>query len=136
MMRWAMTVPENFRLNNWVYSEMLIRYFPEFYKNIKWQKTGRVVSKINSFTRLKSKVSNKLMKITGSQGSEFLNYQNLFEDPLFTKKIFDSYDKSTVLRALISYEDLKYCCEYKVIGKLMNVLTVIIYLESLGLDDN
>lgn len=33
-------IPENLRKNSYIYKKMLIKLFPEFYRNIPWQKTG------------------------------------------------------------------------------------------------
>lgn len=40
----AMSIPDSFRLNNKLYGTMLARHFPDFYKDIPWQKTGWPVS--------------------------------------------------------------------------------------------
>ncbi len=49
------SIPDEYRANNKVYSEMLRRFFPKYFKSIPWQKTGKPIGSIvnNSlFSRL------------------------------------------------------------------------------------
>ncbi|MFA6636888.1 MAG: asparagine synthase-related protein [Candidatus Omnitrophota bacterium] len=46
----ALSVPEQYRLRNSVYSVMLKRYYPSFFKDIPWQKTGKVVGLLKERT--------------------------------------------------------------------------------------
>lgn len=136
MMNWSLTVPENYRLNNWVYSEMLKRYFPKFYADIKWQKTGRIVSKNNKISKLVSLSFEKVMKLTGLSNREFLNYDVLLKDPTLKMEILKAYNKSSILPKIISLSDLQVFFEKRNISKLLNVLTIIVFLDNLGLDND
>lgn len=46
------SIPDEYRKNNKLYSAMLLKFFPQFYKDIPWQKTGKTIQK---------KVSNNLI---------------------------------------------------------------------------
>lgn len=80
LIEWAMKVPQKYRYKNHVYSVMLLRYYPNFFKKIPWQKTGKPAAKLGILENtILSRVMKKLIKIGKGSGNqmEFINYNNL-----------------------------------------------------------
>ncbi len=43
LVEFVFSLPDSYRANNRIYSEMLKRFFPEYFLDIPWQKTGKIV---------------------------------------------------------------------------------------------
>lgn len=64
-----LSIPEQFRARNSFYSVMLKRYYPLFFKDIPWQKTGKIVGEIKKRTipqRAVAKVIRKAKSLLGT----------------------------------------------------------------------
>jgi len=58
----AYSLPDEYRLNNKIYAVMLNRFFPEYFKNIPWQKTGAPASSLG-FSVLPRRAFNKIRRL-------------------------------------------------------------------------
>ena len=58
----SFSIPDKLRANSFIYNKMLLRFFPEFYRTISWQKTGLTIhtplwkQKMGPILKLPSKV--------------------------------------------------------------------------------
>ena len=75
----ALSVPDEYRSRNRLYSAMLQRFFPKYFKEIPWQSTGRpagVLKKRTLFSRVLNRSAIKLRKLSGTARANyaFTNY--------------------------------------------------------------
>ncbi|MGX1923760.1 asparagine synthase-related protein [Vibrio sp. NH-7] len=81
LVEFVFSLPDAFRANNRIYSEMLKRFFPDFFLEIPWQKTGKVVGLLHP-KPLYMKVYHRIIRLlfgpgfTRKQGKEFTDYPN------------------------------------------------------------
>lgn len=61
LIEFAYSLPDSLRFNHHIYNLMLIKWFPEFYLNIPWQKTGVTINS-SYFKRFAIRVRNKIAK--------------------------------------------------------------------------
>ena len=71
------SIPDEYRLNNRLYSAMLQKFFPKYFKNIPWQKTGKPADVINA--TLPQRAFNKGIRVLKSilnikSTKDFTNY--------------------------------------------------------------
>jgi asparagine synthase (glutamine-hydrolysing) len=104
VIEWAYAVPSYYRAGNRVYSEMLQRYFPKFFKDIPWQKTGQPAGVISvGSNRIASRAIRKLLRILKSDTrtkntKEFTDYPSWIRSP----------SVATELRRLLNPIDSRY----------------------------
>jgi asparagine synthase (glutamine-hydrolysing) len=77
------SLPDEYRLRNKIYSAMLLKYFPLYFSNIPWQKTGRPVGShtyiaTNVFRKC-NRIIKKICKIESNQG--YTNYPKWIRNP-------------------------------------------------------
>lgn len=77
-------LPDAYRANNRIYSAMLQKYFPSFFKNIPWQQTGKPAAIIRKPTLLKE-IFRKGMKIFNSlvgmkSTKDFVDYAQMIRN--------------------------------------------------------
>lgn len=85
LLNFSYSLPDSLRLNNRIYSKMLLRYFPAFYRQIPWQKTGYPIGlpeNIQKLWHLTRRVRRKLSRLSGG----------LFRDPFFKVPNYTDYD--------------------------------------------
>ncbi|GMM69665.1 hypothetical protein MTsDn1_29600 [Alteromonas sp. MTD1] len=74
------SLPDHFRVNNKLYSTMLQRFFPDFFKNIPWQQTGKPAGETpqwNLYNRLLKKFHRLFINFSGGQNkNNYTNYKN------------------------------------------------------------
>lgn len=87
VIEFAFSISEEFRQGNHIYSKMLQRYFPRFFKDIPWQKTGKpagVVSKLSY--SLPMRAIRKAIRIIEFYGGKkdnknYTDYANWIREP-------------------------------------------------------
>lgn len=52
LIEFCLSIPENLRLNSYIYNKMLIHMFPEYFMKIPWQKTGIPISQRDHVTNI------------------------------------------------------------------------------------
>lgn len=93
------SIPDEYRKNNKLYSAMLLKFFPAFYKDIPWQKTGKTIDKKFS-NSLMSKVIKKAKRVPYKLGilkdtSSYTDYKNWLKDSDVSKDISEILEKQT-----------------------------------------
>lgn len=104
---WAFGIPELYRQNNHVYSEMLNRYFPKYFHDIPWQKTGkRVGVKKNIKPSILQRASCRIIKMCLGQGGskEYADYSKWIRHPVIRKKL-EALCKRTSSSQMLLAED-------------------------------
>lgn len=69
LLDYVYSLPDEWRLNSKLYKDMLLKYFPRFYKNIRWQKTGMPINASDKQIILSKnirKIVNKCKKISNN----------------------------------------------------------------------
>ncbi|EGA70932.1 asparagine synthase, partial [Vibrio sinaloensis DSM 21326] len=96
IVEFVFSLPDSYRANNRIYSEMLKRFFPTYFLDIPWQKTGEVVGEIK-VKPLYIKVYYRLLRMIIGDGflhkenREFTDYPNWLRSDssiAFFSKIF------------------------------------------------
>ncbi|RXK13601.1 hypothetical protein CP965_07330 [Halarcobacter mediterraneus] len=121
------SLPDEYRLNNKIYSAMLLKYFPELFENIPWQKTRRT---------LDNKKSNLLPEQAFSRG--YLTYANeIRKDKIlnytyktlnFKKSKYQNFTDTNMIKLYLEphLKDLNQ----NYIDKIFNTLTAELYLRN------
>lgn len=87
------SLPDHYRQNNRLYSAMLQKFFPNYFRTIPWQQTGKPASEVSprSFTQ---KVFGRLDKLTRqfldvSPASSYTNYPKWIREPEVSLELRD-----------------------------------------------
>lgn len=136
------SIPDTYRVNNKLYSAMLQKYFPEFFKDIPWQRTGKPAAPITVWMvprRAFNKgiqILKKLFKIDDSKS--YTNYPTWIRDKDVTSELQEllgnenaEYKKLTQENTADKY--LKPHLQNKLINnseKILRAATIEIYLEK------
>ncbi len=93
------SISDEYRKDNKLYSAMLLKFFPKFYKDIPWQKTGITIDKKIS-NSLMSKVIKKAKRIPYKLGilkntNSYADYKNWLKDSDVSKDISNILEKQT-----------------------------------------
>lgn len=116
LMELTMSIPLHLRRNSFIYNKMLLETFPEYFRNIPWQKTGLPISRadpvaaVQIFTRKCSSRIASLVPI-GLPNNNYADYaawirlppgRRFFSELLGAKKarIFDFVDPKIIQRTL------------------------------------
>lgn len=137
------SLPEEYRRNNLIYSEMLKEFFPDFFRDIPWQQTGKPVDtwqKPNLLSKLILKANNLILAALGiSRKSEFVDYASWIR----TSDVYDELSSilganNAIYKSLTNidgFEDwLKPHKNFPLIdysNKILRLATIEIYLQSL-----
>lgn len=106
------SITDEYRIGNKLYSAMLLKFFPRFFKDIPWQKTGKTVDKKTSST-LMSKVIKKAKRIPYKLGllqdtnKSYTDYKNWLKDESIAKELNDILDKQNSQYANYTDEDFR-----------------------------
>lgn len=79
LVEFVFSIPDSFRANNRIYSEMLKRFFPDYFMDIPWQKTGKIVGLLMP-KPLHMKIYHRIIKLVlgpnsiRQKGREFTDY--------------------------------------------------------------
>ncbi|MCY6959570.1 asparagine synthetase B family protein [Clostridium brassicae] len=95
------SLPDKWKLDSQLYKNMLIKFFPKFYLDIPWQKTGKSIKKIGIYTfnlkKIKIKKYNeKLVKMQKSNKSIVLFGAS-------------NYGKKSLLLLKLKYKNIVFC---------------------------
>lgn len=85
----TISIPESLRKNSYIYNRMLLSAFPEYYKNIPWQKTGYPISyskQLSRFMDFKNRVVNKLKRESQRFGFKFKDLRNYTDYPTWIRQ--------------------------------------------------
>lgn len=91
------SLPDEFRYQSMVYKKMLLKYFPELYKTIPWQKTGLPISASNSryrFHNFIGRVESKVRHEASKRGIYLSGRQRNYSD-------YDRWTRTEPGRSLI-----------------------------------
>jgi len=108
------SIPDEYRKNNKLYSAMLLKFFPEFFQNIPWQKTGKTIDKKIS-NSLISKVIRKIKRAPYTLGilkdtNSYTDYKNWLKNSIASKEISNILEKKT--SQYQKYADIDFKKEY------------------------
>jgi len=93
------SLPDEYRQNNGLYSSMLQKYFPAYFRDIPWQQTGRPAAKINTADKIKNKMAKMLREFMGVEStSNYTDYPSWIRE----KRIADQ------LGAILGNEEAAY----------------------------
>jgi len=120
------SLPDEYRENNKLYSAMLLKFFPDFYKDIPWQKTGKTIDKKNS---------NSLVGKVRS----YTDYKNWIKDDYVAKELMKILDKEKAMYPKYTNVDFKrkYLLPHLNGSKdyseeILRAVTVELYLKMLA----
>lgn len=108
---WAHSVPISYRENNRVYSAMLQRYFPKYFKDIPWQKTGKpagILAKKSLPLRALSKLIKFVSTFAVRDPNEYVNYDRLIRQPVIFDELTDLLSASDSLYRQLSLDDWQH----------------------------
>ena len=104
------SLPDEYRINNKLYSEMLKKYFPIYFNDIPWQKTGKpvgIVKKPNVPTRIINKAKREALSLLGIKSNQnYTDYPNWIRDQEVSKQLLDLLDPKNAEYARLISDDL------------------------------
>jgi asparagine synthase (glutamine-hydrolysing) len=136
-----MGMPDEFRFNNKLYSKMLLRFFPKFFRDIPWQKTGKIAGIYNKnlakkqlLFRLRRKVSLILSQkkyfytdypgwVQKKEFSEFINNINKYE-----KNLVETYLSGPKINDLLKDHKVR---KNDLSDQILRLVTLEIYLTKI-----
>ncbi|MBE2983883.1 hypothetical protein CCAL9344_00770 [Campylobacter sp. RM9344] len=137
------SLPDSYRQNNSLYSSMLLKFFPKFYKNIPWQNTGKTIDKkVSSSNTMKiiKKIKRIPFKLGLMQDSGYTNYIKWINEKNINHelhKILNSknafYSKYTNIDFEVKYLNKKFKGIRNYDEKILRATTIEIYLQKLNI---
>lgn len=114
LMEFVYSIPDAYRKDNKLYSAMLLKYFPEFFKEIPWQKTGQTIDKKYSHS-LSAKVLRKLKRLPYKIGilkdnNDYTNYKVWIKEEIVSHELAKLLDKSS--SEYSKYNDTDFKAKY------------------------
>lgn len=104
------SIPDEYRLNNKLYSVMLHRFFPEFFKDIPWQQTGKpagLTSKKSLPTRALNKIIRQLKVVIGGTSVRgYTDYNSWIRSPEIAEYLTQLLKADTAKYRKITNDDL------------------------------
>ena len=105
------SISDEYRKDSKLYSAMLLKFFPEFFKDIPWQKTGKTINKklSNSFS---AKVIKRLKRVPYKFGilkdtGSYVNYPQWIKGDNLSKELCALLDKNSSEYSKYTDEDFK-----------------------------
>lgn len=138
------SLPDEYRRNNLVYSEMLKEFFPDFFRKIPWQQTGKPVDtwrKPNLLSRCVFKAKDLIFTAFGvTRKSEFVDYASWIRTSDVYDELASILGANDAIYKSFSHIDgvedwLKPHKNFPLIdysNKILRLATIEIYLQSLG----
>ena len=138
------SLPDKFRKNNRLYSAMLIKFFPEYFKNIPWEKTGYPISKnrLCQFSALFLKKYNSFLKeklqflIPGFKTLSYVDYPTWVRENESNIRFFLNKESILVKESIFPKLGLLLNTHFSVkedlSDKILRLLTIEIYLQNLS----
>ena len=136
------SLPDEYRMNNRLYSAMLQKFFPKYFKDIPWQKTGKpagVVAKASVTNRAFNKGIHILKSVLGIKFSnEITDYNGWIRSPLIAERLRTLFERDNSEYQYITKQDflndyLKPHLNNKLLDKSNQILraaTVEFYLRK------
>lgn len=142
VMELIFSIPDAYRVNNKLYSAMLQKYFPTFFKDIPWEQTGKPAAPVKTPTVPRRafnkgiRILKKLFKVGGSKG--YTDYPTWIRDKAVASELQKllgnenaAYKKITEVNLADKY--LKPHLKNKLINnseKILRAATIEIYLKK------
>lgn len=110
LMEFVFSLPDDYRINNRIYSEMLKRYFPKYFLGIPWQQTGKIVGEIKRQsipTRAINKAKRELRSLLGIQSTQnYTDYPAWIRDEEVSEQLLDLLDPTNAEYKRLTTDDL------------------------------
>jgi len=92
------SIPDEYRENNKLYSAMLLKFFPNFFKDIPWQKTGKTIDK-NTSNGFASEVIRKIKRIPYKVGilkdkNSYTSYKDWIRSENISRELLSLLDRN------------------------------------------
>lgn len=105
------SLPDEYRENNKLYSAMLLKYFPELFISIPWQKTGKTIDK-KIYNNLMNKVLRKVRRIPYKIGllkdtNSYVDYKNWLKDEIISSELKQLLDRKNSKYSKYTNTDFK-----------------------------
>lgn len=161
IIEFVFSIPDEYRANNNLYSDMLLKYYPEFYENIVWNKNnlpirGKIykndkkningnIKRINWFKILPKKYRKRLVKRLikrskyGKYNKSFFDYKKALNDKGVVDKFSYYLNTNTLCKKYVDkdmFQNILTCIQNNQLDKLdfknvYKILTMEIYLREL-----
>jgi asparagine synthase (glutamine-hydrolysing) len=98
VMELVYSIPDEYRENNKLYSAMLLKFFPKFFKDIPWQKTGKTIDK-NTSNGFASEVIRKIKRIPYKVGilkdkNSYTSYKDWIRSENISRELLSLLDRN------------------------------------------
>lgn len=135
------SLPDEYRLNNKLYSAMLQKFFPKFFKDIPWQQTGKPVSELPKYSvvnRVIKKLSIGIKSALRKKLSpkEYTDYKSWILVPEVYKELASILEYNNSEYKELTSDDMlnKYLVNHSLKNdhskKILRAATVEIYLQN------
>lgn len=140
LVEFIFSLPDEYRLHNKLYSAMLQRVFPKFFKKIPWQKTGKPVS-THKTTSLYFKLQNRIKLLANilfnlNKNNSYVDYSQLIRDKEIFYEIQTIINDKSIKNVRIKYLSQKLLKEYPEndfadnTKKILRIATIIAYFDN------
>lgn len=137
------SLPDEYRLNNKLYAAMLQKFFPKFFKNIPWQKTGKPANEYRNTIakRVVGKGLRILKSLLGVKGTKnYTDYANWIRSDEISSKLNELLNPDKAQYFKIKNNDLrkKYLTphlNYKGVNnsdEILRISTIELYLRKVN----
>lgn len=142
IMELVFSLPEAYRRNNKLYSAMLKKYFPKYFLEIPWQKTGKVVDELkkpNILTRVINKTKRELRSLLGIKSNQdYTDYSAWIRDKEVSAQLLDLLDPKNAQYTRLTNDNLSkrwlepHLKNNKIdhANQILRVATIEIYLKQ------
>lgn len=117
LVEFAYSLPDDYRFGNKVYNEMLLKFFPDYFNKIPWQKTGYPLgSKMPQIKKtLLYRVLRKGLNLCGisigkKSKSNYTDYKNWIRSPEVSKQLSSLLNRSSSFYS--EYSDIDFYRKY------------------------
>jgi asparagine synthetase B (glutamine-hydrolysing) len=111
VIEWAFSIPEKYRQGNRVYSVMLQRHFPKFFKDIPWQKTGKPAGPVSQIDKSRpAKAIKRAARLARSylgrpDTQDYTEYARWIREPSVSRKLESLLERKHSRYQQITKED-------------------------------
>ncbi len=111
LMEFMFSITDQYKYQNRLYSAALMRAVPDFYKDIPWQKTGRVIGNAKDM----SKAAKNIRRVKGAlsrwgflgKKTEYTDYNNWLRAPEIAEQLSELLDPKTAIYTEFVKRDLR-----------------------------
>lgn len=136
------SLPDEYRLNNKLYAAMLQKFFPEFFKSIPWQKTGKPAAehRVTLAKRAFNKGLRILKSLLGSKDTKnYTDYAQWIRSEVVANQLIELLDSKNARYTQLATLDLKEKflmphLNNKVVNhsnEILRIATIELYLRQL-----